>query len=75
MKYQHRSIVAALSVSTLLLTPSFITISNSTASEKYGELVQGRILETYKRLGGFPAFGNAITKGESKIGGQTKEWK
>ena len=43
------------------------TISTASAAEIHGRPVQGRILETYKRLGGYNFFGNA-TINESNAG-------
>ncbi|MFS0131588.1 LGFP repeat-containing protein [Corynebacterium striatum] len=60
MRTFSRSVVSALSVCTLLIGPALIT-SASAVSERHGEIVQGRILETYQRLGGYRTFGNAIT--------------
>ena len=60
MKPLLRRVVATISVCTVLTDPALLP-SASAASERHGEVVQGRILETYKRLGGYRTFGNAIT--------------
>ena len=50
----------SFSIALGLLTP-LPQITNASADEWHGQLVMGRILETYKRLGGHHTFGNATT--------------
>jgi|GEM_PF-3811417 len=56
----------SFSIALGLLTP-LPQITNASADEWHGQLVMGRILETYKRLGGHHTFGNATTPYERNL--------